>query len=124
MTNRRAVYGLAAVVVFVIEVLIALFTHDAIVRPYVGDILAVVLVYLALRAITPWKISTTVIITLVIAIAIEFGQYFHVLDRLGLSGNRLARVVFGIGFDLKDFACYFAGAGLVLAAEAIWQRTR
>ena len=34
------------------EILIALFVHDSFVRPYVGDVLAVVCVYFLLRIIT------------------------------------------------------------------------
>ncbi len=44
----RPVYALATALVFIIEVLIALYMHDAFIRPYGGDILAVILVYLGL----------------------------------------------------------------------------
>ena len=33
--------------------MIALFVRDAFIRPYIGDVLAVALVYTALRAIVP-----------------------------------------------------------------------
>jgi hypothetical protein len=120
--KTRLVYGMAAAIVFFIEVTIALFLHDRLVRPYIGDVLAVVLVYLALRAVTPWPVVTAIVSTLAIAAAIEFGQYFHLLDWLGLSQNHMARVVLGGVFDLKDFACYFGGAALVLAVEAAFRR--
>jgi hypothetical protein len=48
MTFRPA-YALAALIIFAIEVCIALFVHDGFIRPYVGDVLAVALVYAALR---------------------------------------------------------------------------
>jgi hypothetical protein len=44
MTFRPS-YALAALAVFAIEVIIALFVHDGLVRPFVGDSLAIVLVY-------------------------------------------------------------------------------
>ncbi|HVZ30512.1 MAG TPA: DUF2809 domain-containing protein [Asticcacaulis sp.] len=119
MSKSRIIYGLAAIAVFAVEVLIALFVHDQIIRPYVGDILAVVLVYLGLRVVTPWNATAALLAALLIAVLIEFGQYFHLLDLLGLSRNRIARVVLGGAFDLKDFVCYAVGGALVLAAETL-----
>ncbi len=45
-------YAALTALLLAIEVVIALFVHDAIVRPYVGDALAVILVYTGLRAVT------------------------------------------------------------------------
>lgn len=119
MSKSRIGYGLAAIAVFAIEVLIALYLDDRLIRPYIGDVLAVILVYLVLRAVTPCKVVTAVVVALAIAAAIEFGQCFHLLDALGLSGNRVARIVLGGHFDVADFACYAAGGALALAAEAL-----
>jgi len=112
-------YGLAALAVFAVEVLIALFVRDAVVRPYVGDVLAVVLVYLGLRAVTPLKVMPAVMLALAIAVMVELGQLFHLLEALGLAHDRLARVVLGGVFDLKDLACYGTGAACVLVAERL-----
>ena len=45
-------YALAAVILFAIEVVIALYVRDRFVRPHLGDTLAVLLVYCGLRATT------------------------------------------------------------------------
>jgi len=103
--------------VFAIEVVIALFVDDAVVRPYVGDVLAVVLVYLAVRWVTPLGPLTSVGAALALAVIIELGQYVHVLSALGLEHNRLARTVLGGVFDPKDLVAYAAGAALVLVIE-------
>ena len=121
MTFRPA-YALATVVVLVVEILIALYMRDAFIRPYGGDILAVVLVYLGLRAVTPMGVRSAALLALAVAFAIEFGQLFHVLDRLGLGHNRLLRVVLGGVFDVKDLACYVAGAALAWGGEAVLRR--
>jgi hypothetical protein len=115
----RSGYALAAAVVFAIEIAIALFAHDAIVRPYVGDALAVVFVYLGLRAVAPLGVTGAVATALAIAFAVETGQYFHLVDRLGLGGVPLAATVLGTGFDPRDFVAYAIGALAVLAAEAV-----
>ena len=49
----RPAYAFATLIIFLIEVLIALYVRDAFVRPFGGDILAVILVYTGLRAVTP-----------------------------------------------------------------------
>ena len=113
----RIAYALAAVTVFIIEILIALFVHDALIRPYIGDSLAVILVYLSLRAVTPLRIGPAVLTALAIAFAIEFGQMFHLIDALGLRDNRIAGFILGGYFDVKDLACYAAGALAILIIE-------
>jgi hypothetical protein len=100
-------------------VFIALKVDDAFVRPYLGDVLAVVLVYLALRATTSLGVWSAAGLAFGLGVVIEAAQLFGLLDRLGLDDNRLARTVLGGVFDLKDLACYAAGAGLVLATEAL-----
>ncbi len=115
----RLPYAIAAVTVFVIEIGIALFVHDALIRPYIGDSLAVILLYLCLRAITPLQVVPAVLMALVIAFIIEFGQMFHLIDILGLSGNRIAGFILGGYFDIKDLAAYVAGAVVALIVEAL-----
>ena len=114
---------MAAILVFIVEVAIAAFVHDALVRPYLGDSLAVVLVYLAMRAVTPLDIGWSAAIALVIACAIELGQWFHFADRIGFH-DRLLRVILGTGFDPADFVAYAGGAAATLLAETKLQRRR
>ncbi len=110
-------YALPTVALLAIELVIALFVRDAIVRPYVGDALAVVLVYTGLRAITTLRVVPALLAAFAIAVVIEFGQYFHLLDHIGLGGNRWARIILGSGFDPKDFVAYAGGAMLILLVE-------
>ena len=118
MTFRPA-YAAATVALFAVETAIALFVHDAVVRPFVGDGLAVVLVYCALRAVTPFGVPGAIAAALTTAFVIEFGQLIGLLDLLGLRTNRLAAVVLGTGFDPVDFAAYIAGASCAVATETI-----
>ncbi len=115
-------YRATTVVLLLTEVAIALFVRDSIVRPYAGDSLAVGLVYCALRGVTPLRIGPAMTITLAIAGGIEVGQWFGLVDRLGLGGNRIAAVVLGTGFDPRDFLAYGLGGAVILLAEAIWLR--
>ncbi len=112
-------YAVVTVVLLATEVLIALFVRDAIVRPYFGDVLAVVLVYTGLRSVTRLRVIPAALSALVIAFAIEFGQYFHVLDQVGLGDDRILRVVLGTGFDPVDLFCYILGAAAVVLIERL-----
>jgi hypothetical protein len=114
--SRR--YFFFALLLFVIEVLIALFVRDRIIRPYGGDYLVVILVYCAVRTFikaSPWKIA---IATLLFAYCVEVLQYFRIVDRLGLTNNRLARTVIGYGFEYRDLLAYTLGIITVLLIES------
>jgi CBS-domain-containing membrane protein len=122
--KARLAYLLATVVILTVEVVIALFVRDDLVRPYVGDTLAVVLVYCALRAATPLSSAMAIAASLGLAVVIELGQLFHVLNAVGLADNRLARVVLGGVLDLKDLAAYATGAVLIAIVEGARKRRR
>ena len=113
----RPGYALAALAVFLIEVAIALWVRDRFVRPYLGDVLAVVLVYLTLRAVTPLRVVPAALLALAVGVLVEIGQAIHLLDWLGLADHRVAAVVFGASFSVGDLVCYAAGAALVLMLE-------
>lgn len=115
----RTTYLIAAALVLAIEVVIATFVHDSLVRPFAGDALAVFLVYLTLRGATPLGAVASAGVAFGIAVAIEFSQLFHLLHGLGLDHDRIARIVLGGTFDPRDFAAYAAGAGGALLWEIL-----
>ncbi|WKL57533.1 DUF2809 domain-containing protein [Asticcacaulis sp. ZE23SCel15] len=112
-------YAAATLAVFVVELAIALFINDTFIRPHFGNSLAVVLVYLAIRTVTPWTIVPCTGIALSFAIAIELGQLFQIRELLQLPDNALVSFTLGGFFDLKDVAAYVAGALFVIAGEAL-----
>ena len=112
-------YFLFALVLFVIEVLIALYVHDSFIRPYVGDYLVVMLLYCAVRTFikaSPVKVAFGV---LLFSYVLEVLQYFHIVDRLGLTDNQLARTVIGYGFEWIDLLAYTLGIVTVLILETV-----
>lgn len=118
----RPGYALAALLVFLVEVGIALWVRDRFVRPYLGDVLAVVLVYLALRAVTTLRVVPAALAAFAVGVLVELGQAINLLGHLGLAGNRVARVVLGSAFSLGDLLCYAAGAVLVILVERMRER--
>jgi hypothetical protein len=107
-------FFILTVALFIIELLIALFMHDDFVRPYVGDYLVVMLIYCFARTFvnaSPWKIAIGV---LLFSFILEFLQYFHIVDKLGLSGNTIAKTIIGYGFEWKDLLAYTIGVATIL----------
>ncbi len=105
--NRR--YFLFAVVLFIIEVLIALYVRDSIVRPYGGDFLVVILLYYLVRAFWNGSAFHVAFGVLVFAYTVEISQYLNIVDLLDLTGNRLAEIVIGTGFSWWDMVAYTLG---------------
>jgi Protein of unknown function (DUF2809) len=115
------IYLFLTIILFSIEVLIALFVKDSLIRPFVGDVLVVVLIYCFLRTFLNfphWKIALGV---LAFACLIEISQYFDFVKLIGFENNRLISVILGRTFEWSDFAAYFAGFLLILFFEKIRQ---
>lgn len=117
--KKRLGYCQAAVLIFVIEVLIALFVRDRFIRPYVGDMLVVVLIYTALRTLLPEKPRLLPLYVFLFAVCVEGLQAVNIVGLLGLEDSRFFSILIGSTFDWKDIACYGAGCGL-LGLYEIW----
>ena len=120
----RSGYALAAALLLVVEVVIALFVRDGLVRPYLGDVLAVALVACALRAVLGVGSLPAALAAFGIAAMIEFGQYWRVLRMVGLEDDPLARTILGSGFDRVDFLAYAAGALCIIVVDRLWKRSK
>ena len=95
-------------IIFLAEVLIAKFINDSIIRPYVGDILVVILIYYFTKAFIETKSIYIVTSTVLFAYLVEIGQYFHIADILGVE-NKILRIVIGASFSWGDIVCYTIG---------------
>ena len=103
----RLIYAAAFVVLLGLEVCIALFVHDSIVRPYVGDMLVTVVVYCAVRIVLPDRFVPLSAAVFVFAAAVELVQLTG-LSELFPEGGLIATVL-GSTFDPKDLVCYAVG---------------
>ena len=110
--NRR--YLMTTLGLFVVLVLIALYVRDGFVRPFLGDLLVVVLMFTAVRSVLRVNQRGLVLAILAFAFLLEVGQAFRLVERLGLAEHRLAQVVLGSTFDWLDLLAYTLGALLVL----------
>lgn len=98
-------------IIFLIEVLIAKFIDDSIIRPYVGDILVVILIYYFIKAFIQTKSIYIIFGTVLFAYLVEIGQYFHITDILGVQ-NKILRIMTGSSFSWGDIVCYTIGGAI------------
>ena len=75
--KKRIFYIISFLVIFCIEVLIALYVRDRFIRPYVGDMLVVVLVYSFVRIFLPTGIPRMPFYVFLFACFVEVLQYFR-----------------------------------------------
>ena len=113
----RLYYFLVFLLLFLVEVCIALFVRDRFVRPYLGDVLVVMLLYCFVRSFLKLKPRVAALGVLLFAFLIEMLQYFRLVEVLGLRDNKIATTVLGSSFDWEDLLAYSLGAVLVLLIE-------
>lgn len=99
MYKNRIKNCLISIVIFLIEVIIALNFHDGFIRSYLGDILVVVLIYFVIKTIITKQVKYLSIYVLIFAIIIEFLQLFDIVHILNLENNKLACIIIGSTFD-------------------------
>jgi len=101
---------LISIIIFFIEVIIAKFVDDAFIRPYGGDILVVILIYYFVKSFVQVKPFYLVLGVLLFAYMVEVGQYFRMVEVLGLQDYKVMRIVLGTSFSWIDILCYTVGA--------------
>ncbi|WP_348825675.1 DUF2809 domain-containing protein [Flavobacterium aestuarii] len=110
-------YFFLSIILLIIEVLIALFVHDKLIRPYLGDVLVVILIYCFIKSFLELPVLPAAIFVLLFSFGIEFLQYLNIVEKLGLQNSKIARTVIGTSFAWIDLVCYIAGIIIVLFTE-------
>ena len=106
--KMRLIFLAVFVLLFALEVLIALFVHDDFVRPYVGDMIVTVVVWSFARIIFPDRFRLMSLYVMLFAVLVEVGQYFNYVDILGVT-NPIIVTIMGRSFAWADIACYAVG---------------
>lgn len=120
--KKRIIYFGLFLLLLAIEICIALFVHDRFIRPYIGDVLVVMVLYFLVRVFLPEGCRWLPLIIFIFATGVEFLQYFNLVELLGLSDNRFMRTILGSVFDFKDIVCYGAGCAVLQIVQ--WVNTQ
>ena len=113
----RNCYLITAITLFIIEVVIALWIQDTVIRPYGGDFLVVIFLYSLVRAVTNVEVWKVAIGVLIFAFLIEAAQYLQLISMIGLEKYKVARIVLGTSFEWGDMVAYTLGILFVLIVE-------
>lgn len=110
-------YFFATLILLFTEICIALFIHDSFIRPYIGDLLVVVLIYCLVKSFFNFRPVPIAIGVLIFSFIVEALQFFKVVELLGVQDSKVARIVIGTSFSWEDLIAYVAGISLVLLVE-------
>ncbi len=122
MANKRIAYGIAAAILLITEVLIALYVHDSFIRPYIGDVLVVIVIYTFIRIFIPERYRLLPLWVFLFAVGVEVLQFMHIVEMLGIKDNRFFSLLVGSVFDIKDIICYATGCLLLGGYELFIQK--
>jgi hypothetical protein len=117
-------YFKIAVLLLIVEILIAVFMKDQFIRPFGGDFLIVIFIYYFVKSFLEYSSQWILIAVLLFAISVEFTQYFNLIGWMGLSQNRMAQWVLGTSFSWIDMIVYTLGVALIWVIEANKEKRR
>jgi len=117
-------YFFLTLILFLVEVYIAIFINDQWIRPLVGDILVIALIYCFVQTFWNIPVNRAIAAIFLFACLAELAQYFRLVDRLGLQDNRFWATVIGTTFDWKDMVAYAMGAVIVGWCEQELRKAR
>jgi len=122
MMIKKHHYSIAFISLLLVEIAIALWVRDPIIRPYGGDTLAVMGVYTLLGSILPSQTFQKqkmwfAIIAVFFAILVETLQAVNFVNLIGLEDNTIARIILGSSFSWLDILAYFIGFLLIITVE-------
>lgn len=109
-----------SIIIFLVELYIAIYVKDDFIRPYVGDVLVVILIYAFIRTFFKFSILKTAIGVLILSFTIEILQYFKLVEILGLGSSSVARTIIGTTFVWQDLVAYSVGFIILLCLESFF----
>lgn len=110
MKCGRLIWAILFFLFLGIEVFIALNIHDTFIRPYLGDVLVIWVLYFGIRTVLPKPVPHLPALLFLLGCGAEFLQYFHAADFPVIRQIPAIRIILGSTFDVRDMACYGVGA--------------
>ena len=117
MVIFRKKYFILTVLLFIVEVLIALLVHGGIIRNYIGDFLVVIFIYCFVRSFFKISVLKAAFGVLIFSYTVEFSQYLSLAKNLGLENSEIAKVIMGHSFEWIDMIVYTLGILVVILVE-------
>jgi hypothetical protein len=115
----KSFYRWLALFLFLIEVFIAVaISGDTypFIRYSIGDLLVVILLYSLVKSFVNFGEGLIALGVLAFAFLIEFAQYFHIVDLLGIK-SQVIRTTIGTSFSFEDLIMYSLGTMIAYLAD-------
>ncbi len=114
--KSRYFFAAAALFILCIEIIIGCFIHDRLIRPYLGDVLVIILLCCIVRIVSPKRPIHLGLYMISVGVAAELLQLVHLDQLLGVRGTVLGTLL-GSTCDIRDILCYTVGGVLFELAE-------
>jgi hypothetical protein len=123
--KQRKPYIIIFIAIFAVETCIALFVHDDFVRPYMGDVIVMWVVYCLAQIILGGRFGSykVAVGSLIFAFFVELLQKFRIVDVLGIKSPVL-RTIIGTSFAPADLVCYLAGTAVTVAGIWVYRKKK
>ncbi len=115
--KSRTIYFAVFLILVLSEVLIALYIHDAFIRPYGGDVIIIGVLYCFVRIFIPKKIKLLPLYLFIFAVCVEFAQGVNYVELLGLGEYEFFRTWMGTSFSWYDILCYGVGSAMCFGVQ-------
>jgi hypothetical protein len=93
------------------------------VATYAGDTLWALAAFAGIGLLLPRSSTRTIaLLAMAVSVAVELSQLYHAPWIDSIRQTTLGGLILGFGFLWSDLACYAAGVGLGVCAEAVLRR--
>jgi hypothetical protein len=90
---------------------------------YAGDTLWALAAFAGIGLLVPRASTGTIaLVAMILSVAVEFSQLYHAPWTDSIRQTTVGGLILGFGFLWSDLACYAAGVGLGVCAEAVLRR--
>ncbi len=122
--KKRLPYIILLLLIIAVEVVIAFTQHGNWLRIYGGDVIVVWAVYCFVQSISGGNNNHYIIHIGVLAFAflVEFLQYIHIVDLIGLGNIQFFRILIGTSFSVNDLWSYSLGTVIAVIGTFIYKK--
>lgn len=124
--KKRLPFIIALLILIAVEVVIALTQHGNWLRYYGGDVIVVWAVYCLVQSVLGGKNNHYMVHigVLLFAFLVEFLQYIHIVDIIGLGHIEFFRILIGTSFAVEDLWSYALGTAIALVGTFTYNKIR
>lgn len=122
--KKRLPYIILLLLIIGVEVVIALTQHGNWIRYYLGDVIVVWAVYCLVQSVLGGKNNHYAVHLGVMGFAfvVEFLQYIHIVDLIGLGHIQFFRTLIGTSFAVEDLWSYAIGTAIGCVGTFIYKK--